>query len=758
LLPPLICADRQIVPANARLSLTGRVAAALCRVTQSQLPGMRYKAHLMLSRNAIVLSVALLLAGQHALSQELFTDSGTPGGNTSRGQAAYVQSCLSCHGARLEGSPFGPALIGQDFMNRWRGRPAGELLVQMRNTMPPRGTGSVQPAIFPDLLAFLVNANLQGPPALQAPPTGTLPATASARPAELPPALARRLASLSPISEAMLAAPPAGDWLMWRRTFDSAGFSPLATIHRGNVQRLHKAWTLALDPGSNEITPLVHDGVLFVYSGAVVQAVDAASGRPLWRYEHDSRRQLPAGMQGESRRAPAYGGQRRQARSVALFGHALYVPTADGHVLALDARSGKLLWDRAINGNDAPNTGLQLSSGPLVARGMVMIGASLGLTNKGGCFIVALDALTGEERWRFHTVARPGTPGGDTWNDAPAAERFGGGVWTTGSYDPQLNLAYFGVGNTYNTATLLEPRAGSKGVTKNDGLYTNATLALRPETGELVWYHQHHRRDVWDQDWAFEQTLVTLGSGANARRAVVTSGKTAVFEAVDAATGQFLFAQDNGLNNLYASIDPLTGEKRTNPELEPVAGKPLLLCPSNLGARNWPATSFNPGTGVLFVPMSESCAEFTYQPRGREETASGGTDIRFSPRFRPDSDGNLGRVVALDLATQRPRWTHRQRLPLASSLLATAGGVVFASDLGRRLMAFDQEDGRILWHTALPAAAESTPITYLAGARQYVVVVSGEGSHLGNYNRGLAVELGAPNTTISLIAYSLPQR
>src|SRR6185436_10707885 len=131
--------------------------------------------------------------------------------------------------------------------------------------------------------------------------------------------------------------------------------------------------------------------------------------------------------------------------------------------------------------------------GPLVARGVVMIGASLGLTNKGGCFIVALDAATGEERWRFYTVARPGTPGGDSWNDAPAEERFGGGVWTTGSYDPQLNLAYFGVGNTYNTATLLEPRAGASGVTKNDGLYTNATLALRPETGELVWHHQHHR-------------------------------------------------------------------------------------------------------------------------------------------------------------------------------------------------------------------------------------------------------------------------
>ncbi len=268
-------------------------------------------------------------------------------------------------------------------------------------------------------------------------------------------------------------------------------------------------------------------------------------------------------------------------KSLAIHGHSLFVATPDGHMVALDARSGKVLWDRAIAGITA-TSGLDLTSGALVARGVIMIGASLGLGNKGGCFIVGLDAATGRERWRFNTVARPGTPGGDSWNGAPLQERFGGGVWATGSYDPQLNLAYFGIGNTYTTATLLEPRRGATGVTRNDGLYTDTTVALRPETGELVWHHQHHRRDVWDQDWAFEQTLVTLGAGANAQRAVVTAGKTGVFEAVDAATGKFLFAHDTGLTNLFVAIDPQTGEKRTDPALEPVAGRTLLLCPGQL--------------------------------------------------------------------------------------------------------------------------------------------------------------------------------
>lgn len=699
----------------------------------------------------VLITTALTGIGPLASAQALFTGSTAVRGDAAAGQATYSQSCLACHGPRLEGSPFAPTLVGKTFQDHWRGKPAAELLAQMRKTMPPKGTGSVKTQAFPDVLAFLVKANEGGAEFLAKLPAPAVPAaaTGSVSTAPMPPAVAQRLARLPAVTDAVLAAPPEGDWLTWRRTFDAAGFSPLKQIDRRNVQRLQKAWSLALDPSTNEIAPLVHDGVLFVHSGTATTAVDAATGTPLWKYQREIQR--PAN-------APRRFDPARQARvkSIALYGHALFMPTPDGHLVALDARTGTLLWDHAINTGAGGGSGFQLSSGPLVARGVVMIGVSLGLASKGGCYILALDAATGAERWRFQTVARPGTPAGDTWNGAPVDERFGAGVWTTGSYDPVLNLAYFGVGNTYTTGTLLLPRPGATGVTANDGLYTDATLALRPETGELVWHHQHHRRDVWDQDWAFEQTVVTLGSGANARRAVVTSGKTAVFEAVDAATGKFIFAHDTGMSNLYASIDPATGEKRSNPALEPAPGKPLLLCPSNLGARNWPATSFNAATGILYVPMQESCAEFTWEPRGAKETANGGSDIRFSPKMRPGGDDKLGRMMAIDLNSRRALWTHRQRMPLASSLLGTAGGVVFMSDLSRNLSAFDQDNGAVLWQAKLPAAAESTPITYVAGGRQFIAVVSGEGSHLGSYNRGLVPELGEPVTDISLQVFALP--
>lgn len=692
----------------------------------------------------LLLGTVALLSCQPDPARTLLASPGSNGGDAAAGVAVYQQSCAACHGKSFEGSPFGPTLIGQAFLARWGHRPATELLTHMRQTMPPRGYPPVQPEAFPDLLALLLGANSSGPEYLatlsQGPSGSATRATGSKAPSSSD---ALRLNALSPVTEAMLASPPAGDWLMWRRTPDAHGFSPLDQVNRDNVQNLRMAWSLKLDPSANEIAPLAHEGVLFLYSGNALEAIEGATGRKLWRYQRTD----AAGRE-------LAGRQNSRVRSIALFGHALFLPTADGHVLAIDARNGRLLWNRAIAGSIG-NAGVMFSSGPLIARGLVILGASLGLTSKGGNFIVALDAATGEERWRFHTVARPGGPGGDTWNGAPVEERFGAGVWTTGSYDQELDLVYFGVGNTYTTATLLEPRAGSSSVTRNDGLFTNATIALRPATGELAWYYQHHKRDVWDQDWAFEQTLMTLGTGAAAQRAVVTGGKSAIFDALDAATGQFLFAHDSGMTNLFTAIDPTSGEKRTNPALEPVAGKTLLLCPGNLGARNWPATSLNPSTGILFVPMLESCADYRYAPRRASETANGGTDINFSPQTRPGSDGKLGRVVAIDLHARRVLWTHRQPMPLTSSMLATAGGVVFVGDVERNLSAHDQTSGALLWRAPLPAAAESTPIAYAVGDRQYIAVVSGEGSHLGSYNRRLVPELPSLNNELSLVVFSL---
>jgi alcohol dehydrogenase (cytochrome c) len=237
----------------------------------------------------------------------------------------------------------------------------------------------------------------------------------------------------------------------------------------------------------------------------------------------------------------------------------------------------------------------------------VIIGTSLGINTGGGNYIVGLDAATGNEAWRFNTIAKPGEPGGDSWNGAPFEQRFGGGVWTSGSYDPARNLVYFGTGNTYDIGTLMlpQPRVGES----RDALYTDSTLALDPDTGKLIWHHQHMKRDVWDLDWVFEQSLLTLPVNGKPTELVVTGGKTAIFDAMDRATGKYVFSRDLGLQNIVTAIDPVTGEETTNPALEPEPGKTKLLCPNANGARNWLTTAFDPASYILYVPLVETCTD-----------------------------------------------------------------------------------------------------------------------------------------------------
>ncbi len=716
-------------------------------------------------------SAALVLAAQ-AHAQSLFAND--PGAQftsdqAGRGQAAYARACLSCHGPALEGGQFGPPLKGEPFESHWRDRTRTALSERIRTTMPPGGAGSMSSQGYTDIEAYILQANGAAPSARGQPTppaaaiqTQTAPRSGSgasgatmmtpAWRAEDDPLYQAtiktretKLAALAPVTDAVLSHPPPSDWLMWRRSYDGLGYSPLRQINRSNVKRLRTAWNWLLPESGNEITPLVHDGVMFLYSGPVVQALDAATGDLLWQY----RRNLPDELNN---------GRASRAKTLAIYGDKLFAPTADGHVIALEARTGRLVWDQEIIAKDGKPAaaGLQLNGGPIVARGKVIIGVSLGVNTGGGCFIVGLDSQSGKESWRFHTVARPGEPGGDTWNGAPMEERFGGGVWTAGSYDPQLDLVYFGVANTYTSATLLEPRPGAAGVTSNDGLFTDSTVALRPDTGALAWYYQHHKRDVWDLDWVFEQTVVTLEVDGRPQKLVVTGGKTAMFDAVDAATGAFVFSKDLGVQNLVTAVDPRTGEKTVNLAVLPEAGKSKLLCPGNFGARNWPATALNPDTRVLYVPITETCSDYTYAPGSAAQTAKGGVDMRYTAHLPPGSDGKFGRLAALDLQKRQVLWTHRQRMPLAGSTLATAGGVLFSGDLDRYFSAYDQASGKILWRTRLGAAPEATPITYSVDGRQYVAVVAGSSSVLGAAGRGLVPELAPPVAGVTLVVFELP--
>jgi alcohol dehydrogenase (cytochrome c) len=554
---------------------------------------------------------------------------------------------------------------------------------------------------------------------------------------ELPPwpVTPKPLDAFRPVTDAMLASPAAGDWLTWRRTPDGLGFSPLDVIDRSNVARLALVWSLALPPGPNAATPLVHDGVLYVHSfGDHVQALDAATGDELWHYA----RELPSTVRPTVK------------RNLALYGDKVFFGTSDVHVVALDAKSGEVVFDREIA---VPGSGFALSGGPLVARGRVMQGVNG--QAPGGAYIVGLDAETGEEIWRFYSIARPGEPGGDTWNGLPLEQRTGGSVWTAGSYDAERNLALFGPAPTYDTGPLRDAIA-RPGVS-NTALYTNATIALRPEDGRLVWHFQHVPNDQWDFDWAFERQLVRLPRDGRERTVLVTAGKEAVYDALDPEDGRYLFSIDLGLQNIITSIDPETGAKSIDPDLVPSREAPIVVCPHAGGAKSWIPAAIDPETNVLFVPLVESCMDLTPVPADQRGSLS--TGVRWTIRPRLDSDGLYGRIQAVDLTTRRTLWTARQRAAQTSGVLATAGGLVFAGALDRGFTAYDAATGEALWRTRLSDVPSAAPISYAVNGTQYVAMVVGYGTAQAMTFPMLTPEIDLPIVRSSAIAvFALPER
>jgi alcohol dehydrogenase (cytochrome c) len=511
------------------------------------------------------------------------------------------------------------------------------------------------------------------------------------------------LADMSPVSDQMLIDPPASDWLIWRRNYASSGFSPLDQITRENVTDLDLAWRIDLERGPNNPTPLVHDGVLFLLSTRdTLLAMDATSGELLWSYQHESAAVASAKI------------------GIALHGDKVIMPTADLHVVALESKTGNTLWDTEIVTNQSGPLPYALRGAPLIADGMVVQGVTATMVPEGG-FIVGLDLDTGEETWRFHTVAHPGEPGGNTWNAIDLAQRSGGSVWVPGSYAPELGLVYFGLAPTYNTQPLLRP-VNLPGVS-NDALYTNSTVALRPQTGELVWYYQHIANDQWDLDWVYERHLIDMEVNGAMRKIVLTAGKMALYDAVDAATGDYLFSMDMGLQNIVTAIDPDTGAKTISAAATPNAETSNLLCPFANGGRNWQAASYNPNNKLLFLPIAEVC--MNGGPTGQGGIMSTGVGMQPSPSPLAGSDGRFGRWQAVNVETRELAWNYRNVVPPTSAALATAGGLVFIGALDETFMALNDATGEVLWEHDLGDIPTSFPITYSVDGKQYVAVAIG---------------------------------
>ena len=628
----------------------------------------------------------------------------------------YATQCSSCHGDRMEGGQFGPTLKSGAFRAKWTGKREA-LFHYIAHNMPPNGAGQIAEGDYRILAKYIADSNRldmpdNAPPAAQrvghlgprsAPELWDDAASRQARAAQ-----AAKLAMLTPVTAQMLRTPPAADWLTWRRNQELTGFSPLDQINRATVGGLKLKWAWSMKPGRNELAPLVHDGIMFIHNADEVQALDAATGTLLWRYVRDL--------------APEYRGPFNMVqRSFSIYGSMLYVATPDRHVVALDAKTGKLVWDTEIIPPDMQQAGL--SSGPYVAGNAIVQGTSMGPFCRGGCYVVGLDPATGKKLWRFDDVARTGKDG-ETWNGLPPAERTGAATWSGGSYDPDLDLLFFGTAGTYDVSSLLDAGPGGK-VGKNSALYTNSTIALRPSTGELVWYHQHIPRELWDLDEVFERMLVTVPVKGKDEQAVIEIGKMGILDALDRKDGHYLFSFDFGLNNLVTAIDPKTGYRTIDPAKVPARDKEFTVCPSVDGVRNWMATAYNPSTHILYVPILEVCMDFVRSVG--DDGNDGKLDIGWVFKPRPDSDGKYGRVQAVDLTTRKTLWIKRGRPLTATSMLDTAGGVLFQGDTYRGFGAMDDRTGEILWETRLNATPSATPITFSSGGRQFVAVVTGGG-------------------------------
>ncbi len=539
----------------------------------------------------------------------------------------------------------------------------------------------------------------------------------------------QRLEAFRPVTSRMLRDPPPADWLQWGRTYDGQNFSPLKQINRETVRELAPAWRAPLESGLSMPTPLVHDGVMFLQTSPdTVLALDAASGSILWRFVH-----APAGVDSTTK------------MGLSLSDRLVLVPTSDLHVIALDVRTGEKMWDHeiALSAPATTRARFGLRSAPQIVGDKVIQGVTAS-NGPGGGFIVGLDIASGRELWRFHTIPRPGEPGGETWNGVPLEKRSGGSVWHQGTYDRDLNLIYYGVAPTYDTGLLREPQ-GIAGMTV-DALYTNSTVALNPDTGALVWQYQHMANDQWDLDWVFERQLATLRIDGRDRRLVMNVGKMGILDALDAATGAYLFSIDAGTQNVITAIDPSTGAKTIDPERLPDPRRATTVCPGPSGARSWPLTSLDARKGMLYVPLTEWCMRMSKD--GYALLSAPGAGLAAADHPDAVVDGKMGRLQAMDISGRTLAWRHDLDAPISTSVLATAGGLVFAGDLAPSLKAFDDRDGRLLWQAPLDALPTSNVIAYSVDGKQYVALVVGmSNNHIGDLRRRYATfrrDRGAP--------------
>jgi alcohol dehydrogenase (cytochrome c) len=537
----------------------------------------------------------------------------------------------------------------------------------------------------------------------------------------LGPDLQAQARAFIPVTQAVLANPDPSDWLHISRTYNQHRFSPLTQINKGNVAQLRMAWSRGLPAGTQESTPIVYRGVMYVMApGASIQALDATSGDLLWEYT----RNYPPTVQNRSARS----------KSLGIYEDLIYFGAPDGFLLALDAQTGKLRWETKVDDGQITAGGL------LVADGKVISNRTCQQAKREFCFIAAHDARTGKEVWRFYVTAAPGEPGGDTWNNLPVEQRAAGPWGLPGSYDPVRKVVYWGVANP-NPYTRFKRygRYDAVSPTSPAELYSNSTLALNVETGKLIWHYQELPGDDWDADHNQERLLVrtrvspdprfvkwinpTVPAGRE-QDVVITVAEGGGMFAVAQDTGQFLWARpfpfdDPNIN--MTVVDVKTGQTGANPEkLFKRDGDTITGCYHN--TRGLWQIAYHPGKNAIYVPFHDQCLQM--QSVHSSTTGFG----KRTGVIRPGADPKAYMGMAkIDAATGEMKVIYSQPQGTNGSALTTAGDLVFFGDLNRRFRALDADSGKVLWESVVGGMIVNSTITYAVNGKQYVMVYTGLG-------------------------------
>jgi alcohol dehydrogenase (cytochrome c) len=514
------------------------------------------------------------------------------------------------------------------------------------------------------------------------------------------------LRDYKPVTIDRLKNPEDGNWLMIRRTYDGWGYSPLDQITPDNVGRLRPAWVFSTGEARvHEAAPIVNNGAMFVTSpnGQVI-AIDAKSGNLLWRY----RRPRPSGAL-----VP-----HETNRGVSLYGDKVFYAAGEAVLVALDAKTGREAWATTVADN---KSAYYITLAPLIADGKVMVGASGGEFGIRG-FVAAFDPDTGKELWRTYTIPAPGEAGSDTWPSDDRWKTGGAPVWVTGNYDPETNLSYWGTGN--GAPTIGDQRPG-------DNLYTTSTVALDVATGAIKGHFQYHPNDSWDWDEVSPPILVDYRRNGRTIKGLIDVARNGYLWFLERSAGPIRFVEGKPYvyQNVFRGLDPVTGRPDIDPERKPGTGKQASYCPNAHGGKNWPPIAFSPKTRMIYVPANNNLCgssmgvDVTYTPgRGFVGVRGGGSSAA------PGAD-HFGEVQAWHVDTGERVWTHRYaKSPNWGSMLATGGGMVFTGGTSdRKFHAFDASTGKLLWEVPTNSGIVAPPSSFLVDGKQYIAVESGWG-------------------------------